>query len=339
MLDGGFISSPVIRALLRFLQPLLDTAELCASLQIDPALANDPDHLFPASIYPALLETAIARTGQTDLGLRFGMMAEPDRWGVLGYIMACSRTVADAMTHQQRYQALIGSIGTLTMQLTPTTVKLAWETPTPPIPALAEEAVAGWVTFGRWITHSERSPLRVHFLHPAPPHAAAYHAFFRCDVCFDSDCNGLEIPLDFLALPLRQPDEHMQKWLQRAADEKLQTLPGTPDWLQRLQQFIETELPQRVPTLDSAAAHLQLTPRQLQRRLEERNTHFTAFCEDSRKQLAQRYLQDPSCSIVEITFLLGFSEQSAFSRAFKRWFGISPGEFRRQLRTPPSLQP
>ncbi len=85
-----------------------------------------------------------------------------------------------------------------------------------------------------------------------------------------------------------------------------------------------------LPDLETAAAALELSPRALKRRLAERDTSFTRIIDDTRRQLALGYIADPALSLVDVAYLCGFSEQSAFNRAFKRWTGVPPGEYRRR---------
>lgn len=331
MTQSDYISATVIRSLLQFLETkAIDTNLIAGELSIDSKQILDVDHLFPATLYPAIFQKAIEATGDKTLGLAFGISAEPNRWGVLGYIMSASKTLAEAMQCQQRYQSLVGSIGTLTITLNQNRVRLAWETKTMPAPALAEEAVAGWVKFGRWITESPRNPHRVCFKHSPQGESNLYTDFFGCPVDFNGDYNGLEMPLDFLALPLRHPDESTCNWLRKQADERLGQLDERPALLMDLQSFIEEVLPRQVPELADAAGHLELSTRKLQRKLKELDTNYKIFFEATRKQLAKRYLHYSEYSMMEITFLLGFSEQSAFNHAFKRWFKLSPGEFRKK---------
>ncbi len=330
MMEQPFISGTMVRALLRFFDKQnLDISELCRQVGLSEAVEVEADQQFPAVLYRDLLQTAIGISGDTALGLRFGMAAEADRWGVVGYIMSCSRTVAEAMHSQQRYQNLVGSIGTLDISPCTAGLRLSWITKQQPFPAMAEEAVAGWVKFGRWMTDTDLSPSRVCFCHSPQTDPAEYEQFFSCDVAFEADFNGLEIPADFLQLPLRQPDAQMHNWLQLHADEKLEQLAPAPELLRRLQSYVEMTLPRQVPDLSEAAAALELSKRALQRRLGQHQTNYKKFLEQTRKSLAKHYLLNSSLSIVEITFLLGFSEQSAFTRAFKRWYGMSPGEFRK----------
>lgn len=329
----------MLRSLVQFLEARgLDGEAMCARADLNYQALQQSDEFFDAACYPALLQAAVDASRDPLLGLRFGMAAEPDRWGVLGYIMSVCGTLGEAMQCQQRYQSLVGSIGSIAVEPVDTGqpgefLKLSWQTAKPPLPAMAEEAVAGWVRFGRWITHTDRSPQQVAFKH-APPEDPKlrdeYWHFFRCPVQFNADYNGLVISIDMLSLSLKQPDRKMRDWLQQHVEDRLQQLDQENELIARLRGYIEKQLPKGVPEIGAVADAFNLSTRTLQRRLKEQNETYKSFVEHTRSRLAKRYLDMGRYNLTEITFLLGFSEQSAFSRAFKRWTGVTPRDYQRQ---------
>ena len=118
--------------------------------------------------------------------------------------------------------------------------------------------------------------------------------------------------------------------LDRYAESLLSALPRTESFLTRLQHLMAQELRGREPKLDAIAAQLGYSPRTLQRKLQQANTSFQHLLDDIRQELALQYLKDTSLTTSEIAFLLGFSENSAFNRAFRRWTTMTPGEYRKQ---------
>lgn len=325
-----YISVAMMRSVVDFLKGKgLDPAQLAAdSGHTLPDLSND-DATIPADIYPALMQAAIRANGEADLGFQFGKQARPERWGVLGYIMSSCNTLAEAIQCQQRYQQLVGSIGQIQVTVNGPYIRLLYVTDEDPIRPLVEEAVSGWIAYGRWITGLPKSPQQVFFKHQPPDDVTPFEEYFQCPVNFNSDINGLEFPFTFLTIPLRQPDEEHKDWLFNVAEEKLSQLQATPDYLLKAKKFIAEQLPKQVPELTEVADHLELNSRALQRRLKKENLTYKQLLETIRTDMAKRFLKHSRYSIIEITFLLGFSEQSAFTRAFKRAVGVSPGEYRR----------
>ena len=328
----NYISYPVVRSLINFLElNAIDHKALCNDLGFSINPDEESDELLDAKVYWKLLEAAINKTGNQSLGLEFGISAEPDRWGVVGYIMSCCHTLADAIECQLRYQDLIGSIGSVSRTQENNDILMTWNTQDAPYPPIAEEAMAGWVKFARWITATEHSPSTVYFRHSEPKDLTPYTDFFQCRLVFGSPFIGLAFPASLLMATLKQPNDNMKKWLLLHADEKLTTLKGDQKISYTLRQYIEHTLPKQIPTLNDAAEALSLTKRTLQRRLAEEGTNFSGFLEQTRHNFAKRYLTSSDRSLVEIAFLLGFSEQSAFTRAFKKNENQTPSEYRREI--------
>ena len=116
-------------------------------------------------------------------------------------------------------------------------------------------------------------------------------------------------------------DRHIQKLLGRE--------PAAPERVaRRVRAFLLEEVQRGAPTLQTAAAHLRTSPRTLKRRLQEEGTTFQDLLDSVRCDLAKRYLEEPRLALGEVSFLLGFSEPSAFHRAFKRWTGKTPLAYR-----------
>ncbi len=303
---------------------------MCQSLNIDHREIMSDDGLLPSHIYTTLLKAGKDLTNDPAFGLLYGKSAAPGRWGVLGYIMTCCHTLDEAIHCQQRYQDLVGSMGTLVVHPRRDTLRLLWDTDFTPLAVQSEEAITGWVTFGRWVTNTELSPSHVYFSHPAPIDTKPYREFFNCDVEFDSQFNALEIGASLLSTPIERVDEKLKRQLIKFADKRLENTNESYSFLSVVKKYIKETLPKAAPTLQEAATILDLTPRTLQRRLEKKGMHFSGVIEETRNELAIQYLEDLDNTIIDVTFLLGFSEQSAFTRAFKRRTGLNPGEYRKK---------
>ncbi|OUS32348.1 hypothetical protein A9Q99_00710 [Gammaproteobacteria bacterium 45_16_T64] len=328
--NDNYISAVVVRSLVTFLESKGINAHALL-MQIDPHIdttLNTTDML-DSNVYPQLLDKAIDLSSNPHLGLEFGMSAEPERWGVLGYIMSCCTTLNDAIECQLRYQDLVGSIGNVTSSKKGDQILMAWRTKTPPTRAIAEEAMAGWVAFSRWITATDHSPTAVFFSHAKPENTEIHSSFFKCPLHFNADFVGLSFPFALLQSKLKQPNSEMRKCLENHAEQKLLDLSKPKNILSQLGSYIEETLPKHLPSLSDAALALSLTNRTLQRRLSEENTSYSEFLKKIRHQVAKRHLIQDQHSLLDITFLLGFSEQSAFTRAFKNIEGISPNDFKK----------
>lgn len=331
--NKAFISASVVRSLLSFLEQRgLNKEQLCQAVNLDPEAVNDGDNTCPPETYGQLMSLAIEQLEDPNLGFHFGSAAEPDRWGVVGYLINSSESLATALTMQQKFQDLVGTIGKINFSSDEKDITLKWETKQPVIPALAEEAVTGWVAFCRWITGTTLNPKEVFFKHSKPANVTAYEEFFGCPLHFEAEFNGLIGPLEFLDLPIKRADSGVRSWLEQQAANRLKAISEVPPVVRSLETFIQSHLVQGIPDLGQAAKALEIAPRTLQKKLSDEGTSFSKVVENVRLELAKSLLKDSEYSLIEISLLVGFSEQSAFTRAFSRWSGESPTAFRRRMK-------
>lgn len=194
-------------------------------------------------------------------------------------------------------------------------------------------AIAALITFLRRLVDDPPSPTSVSFVFPAPPAETrqAYEAFFGCPVWFAKSHTCVSFPIHFLAMALPHSDPSMRNLLDRQARAMLLALPDSDSFDRALQQAMVRLMPEATVTLPRLAAELHMSVRTLQRRLAERRLTWRELLDRTREQLARHYLADPSLTLGDIALLLGFSEHSAFSRAYRRWTGTSPGKARKAL--------
>jgi len=197
--------------------------------------------------------------------------------------------------------------------------------------ALVDEcAIVALLQFARNATGRRNIATEVCFVNPAPVDASPYRDWFGCPVLFDRETTTVRIPLALLALPLRQPDATLMRVLEQQADALLAELPPTDDFEQAVRRCVARLIRSGEPELERVANELHVSPRTLHRRLEAGGTNFRALREDIRQRLAEHYLADPRLQLAEIAQLLGYSEQSTFTRAFRRWTGLAPNSYRQQ---------
>ena len=179
------------------------------------------------------------------------------------------------------------------------------------------------------------TPERVTFAHEARSDVSEYEAYFGCPVVFGAKLNEMILPSALLDAPMRRADPGLNNVLQRHAASLMETLPVAVsfDDSVRRELYLALTAGEHTPVVDDIAGRLAIGSRTLQRRLREADTSFATLLDELRFNLASRFLADPSMTIGEVGFLLGFSEPSAFNRAFRRWSGDTPGAYRRQAIT------
>jgi AraC-like DNA-binding protein len=180
----------------------------------------------------------------------------------------------------------------------------------------------------RAMTSRDLIPREVLFRHGAPPDTRAHEAFFRSPLRFDAPADEIRFDPSLLDAPLVQADAALAAYFQHHVDALLRRLAPPESVAGRLAAVLATETRSGPPTLEAAAKRLGTSSRTLRRRLKDEGTSFHEVLDRARLELAKRYLKDPRMPLGEIGFLLGFSEPSAFHRAFKRWTGTTPLEHR-----------
>lgn len=192
-----------------------------------------------------------------------------------------------------------------------------------------ENILAEMLNAGRKLTGVDYPAARVRFRHAPPRDVAAHEAFFRAPIEWNADRNELAIASEMASLPLPKADPALAAYFDRHIQKLLEREPAAPERVaRRVRAFLLEEVQRGSPTLQTAAAHLRTSPRTLKRRLQEEGTTFQDLLDAVRCDLAKRYLEEQRLALGEVSFLLGFSEPSAFHRAFKRWTGKTPLAYR-----------
>jgi AraC-like DNA-binding protein len=320
-----------LRALFDYVQARgLPPAALWAGHCLD---LDDRDARLPESECADLFDRAAQQLADDALGLHVGESIRPGHYGVLGYVAMNCATLGEALSRLQRYQALVLDIGPLTVQMKSDELRLSWSPDSErPFRQLAEFNLAGLVTFARWISGRADTPRRIEFNYPAPRDLAEHRRIFGCELRFDRPHYAIVMPQAWLQQPLIQPDPAMRELMLRLADKQMLGLERGGTVLARARSLVARRLSEGELALEQLAAQLEISPRTLQRKLKEAGLGYTQLLDGIRQELAERYLADPNLDLNDLAFLLGFSEQSAFQRAFKRWKGESPGAWRKRLK-------
>lgn len=306
--------------------------EAAAVLQGKAIDLDDREARLPEAEAAELFNRAAALLGDEALGIHVGEQIRPGHYGALGYVAMACATLGEALACQQRYQGLVLSIAPLQMRAEGEVVELSWSAePRPDYRHLAEFNLAALLSFVRWITGRPLQPLGLDLMTPEPPSLTEHQRVFGCPLRFRQSRYRLRVPAAWQALPLSQPDPAMRSLMDRLAERQMQQLSRIDDPVAPARAQVARQLGEGVPELGKVAAALNLSPRSLQRLLQEQGLSFTQLVDTVRRELAERYLAEPTLDLTDLAFLLGYSEQSAFQRAFKRWTGQTPGEYRRQL--------
>ncbi len=323
-----YISSSVIRALYSFLQQKVGEGQpALLALNLKEEELNDSTFRYQAPLYFELMNLGEKLLVDPAFGFHYGQYAEANRWGLMGYILSVSDNLREVIATQLKLQALVGNIGCTVVHEEGQHSAIEWYTDGEPNRHVAEEALTGWIGFARRIVKSELKPAAIHFRHKARAPLVEYEKFFACPVEFGQTMNAVLFDDAIFELALKQPDRQMFELLQSHAGAMLQE-SGDDNLKQQIKAFLIRELPRDVPSIDRVADKFNTSVRTLQRRFESWGTSFKQFIDQTRKEVALHYMRSGGDNLLELTFMLGFSEQSAFQRAFKRWTGMSPRRYR-----------
>jgi AraC-like DNA-binding protein len=184
----------------------------------------------------------------------------------------------------------------------------------------------------RQATGADFAPVEVRFRHGAPADPSEHRRLFRAPLRFESGMNGVVLRRDLLDAPLVKADAGLCAVLERHAAELLRRIPHATVLSERVRQLVAKDLASGVPSAGAVARGLSMSRRSLQRHLRADGTSHRDLVDTLRRELAMAYLAERRIAVAEVAFLLGFSEASAFHRAFKRWSGTTPAEYRRSRR-------
>lgn len=308
-----------------------------ASGQTEAALSA-PDSTIDRQAYSRVVELAVEMTGDQCLGLHLGEGLGLSAAGLIGQITQTSRTVKEALTYCCEFANL--GCSELPMELTRSgdyyKIRLQsnplWEQQSPTAYRHTAEGVLVFtIRECEALTRDAHRPVAVHLPWKQAAHEQEYQRIFGTQVRFQQNEFAILLHPKQVEAPTTTSDYNLLRLLVAHAEEK------SAQWHQQRgfsnvvrQSMIQLVRPE-FPTIEQVAQHLNLSLRTLQRRLSEEGLTYKQLMEEVRKDFAQSYLRKPELSITEISYLLGYADTSAFSRAFKRWFERSPQQWRSEV--------
>jgi len=293
---------------------------------IDPENLACPTLSLDLVSYCRVMEEAAHLAGRDNFGLHYGQQFRPQSLGLIGYIGLCSETLGQAL--RNLVSAFPFHQHATFIQLTEKSDswQLDYQVRHGAILARRQDAELTLGMFLNLIRHAAGkywAPRAVHFEHPRPEYWHEHCKVFDAPVYFDQPYNSLIIAKTDLVRKMPEHDPMLLLVMQDAI-RRLSATPISQGYLNQTRSAIHLQLVSGEPSLEAVAEQQGLSAWSLQRRLRDENTSFSAQVDAVRKEMATQYLRQPHLSVSEMALLLGYSEVSAFSRAFRRWFGCSP---------------
>ncbi len=286
-----------------------------------------PSSKLPRSAAIRLLEAAAMATHDPAFGLAAAELYQPGA-NVFDYAGVTSPTVAAALSRVSRYVRLVDEGLQLKLEIEDHLAKMTFcsrdGSRLPPV--LAEYIVGvGVIAARQWVGFD--FPVETRFRHPQPLDTTAHKRVLRGTIVFDSDCDAIVFPKVALDIPLRAADPELLPALDAQASKLLATsLREALPLHERVRELLRSELEHGSPTTERVAEQLKMSERTLRRRLSDRHTSLKEILDSLRRELSLELLSSPGATIEQVALRLGFSDATAFHRAFRRWTGKTPGE-------------
>ncbi|HEX7648470.1 MAG TPA: AraC family transcriptional regulator [Noviherbaspirillum sp.] len=328
---GGFEVEPLFR------QAGLDESECMTDDAL--TLSDKLSHVW---------ELVTQSSGDPLLGLKVASPQPLDRSGLMGHIMRASPDVKTAIENLVRYTPLVSPTVNSTLEHLGGRVRVSLELPGGQRCVPQQHYDFVWCLMLRTLQsaagRSDLRPVLVTYAFPKPERDYAYANAYGCTVLFEQQTNSMEFDDKALATPIPAANpmaadwalrmladlaQSQRNWTLRMLARIEQSQHSTASFSARVQRILESMLADGEPLREEVAKRLMTSERTLQRRLAEEGTNFTRLVDDTRRQLAQQYLSKRDVSLKKMSFQLGFSDPSAFCRACKRWFGVSPKQLQR----------
>jgi AraC-like DNA-binding protein len=284
----------------------------------------------PISNIRRLWDAAVAVTGDPHIGLSVGRMIRPVTANALGFAWLASSTLGEALDRQVRYFDVLTTFFDLDLEPCDeqTVLLVAPIRGVPLLPTSADMAFATTVAMCRMSSTPTFAPVQVQFRKRVDdaPNRARYQSYYRCPLVFGAARDALFFSNSSLREPLPSSNADLARESEKLLDRYLRDME-TGDTASAVRRQLVNMLPSGQATEEEVAQRLNRSVSSLQRYLRAEGTRYRDILDRTREDLAREYLQSREHPIAEVAYLLGYSDQSTFTRAFKRWTGVSPGAF------------
>lgn len=313
----------------------IDPKAMLALAGIEHEAPWDPKAMIPAVAYYDMLEAMAKEVDVTEMPVHVGASMRCDEYGALGLAWKAAPTLYGSCARVERYARLWTGVVSYELRPDPRGTLFILHRAGERRLGLRlsnEATLASAVSLSRQVCPVPFAPLEVFAQHAAPKSKAFHEEWFGCPVTFGADLDAVLISREAMERPNILGDEGISRYLMSDLDAELATFRNVPALVTDAKDAIAQALNEGAPRMSDIARGLGLSARSFHRRLSEHGLSFQTLTEETRRELAEGLLRDAQYSLADVAFLTGFSEQSSFTRAFKRWLGKTPANYRKSYR-------
>jgi len=309
----------------------IDTLAICETVGITSEILEDPETRVSADCLRTVWKEVVRNTSDQDFGLHLGesMHGYPGGNILTSVVMNCP-TVGDALDKFCRYHSLVNDAIRPKLDVKGQFAYLSWETARPvgiPSRHFSEALLSTFNTLIKDLAEHPFSPVEVHFSHAPPQDVREHQRIFQAPLLFEQPRDELVIEKQHLEKPVFLASSQLLATLERYALDLIHKIYLPNSWADRVIRLLPKRMQGEKPLIDSIATELSVSVRSLQSKLSHEGTTFQQLLDYSRKEMSIQYLKNTEMTLSDVTFMLGFSQQSAFNHAFKRWTGKTPKQY------------
>jgi AraC-like DNA-binding protein len=306
-----------------------------AAAGLEGGRLDNVDEQLTISEFDRLHEAALALTGDPALGIHMGERVTAQAYDVIGYLGSHASTLRESIVTLFRYGRLVSDV-TASLEERDDVASMVFEfkgpLDSPVVRMRAEFTVTGFFRLVRTFCGESAMPLEVLFAYAAPPYRAEYARVFGGRERFGQPITAIRFDRAMLSQEAVHKNPRLSAILVGEAERVLDRLERSTTHAERVRDLLALRGVSDMRTMDAVARELGVSVRSLRRRLAEEGVSFPKLLEEAQLASAKRLLENPDRSIYDVAFAMGFSDPSAFHRAFRRWTGMTPSQYRASLR-------
>lgn len=311
----------------------VDSKQLLRELDINPEHLESLDFRIENDQITQLWHRAVELTGDETLGLKVAAHLRSPNLHLVGHMMACSASLLEALLRYIRFRHIVGGVLTMDLHEDADSYQLHVEGKTDELRTSRQACDAflgSIVMIFRWLADDvSLAPSACYIPYSHPSDESDYRALFQCPLYFDQPQAQLHFPKELLNTRIATANDQLAVLLDSLALDYLSRMQEGK-FTQQVRLALTPLLVKGKPTKEAVANALHISQRTLLRRLQDENTNYMEVLDHLRMELAYGYLKRDDVTLEEATYMLGYSDVSTFSRAFKGWSGKSPGRWREQ---------